>query len=81
VIHEKQELYLSILKKIFAEQMNYDAELQFINIPPVEDYSWKRIWEIRESKGLDFDKNDPEQQKIIIPSDYNISTIKLNVGN
>jgi hypothetical protein len=81
VIHEKQELYLSIIKKIFAEQMNYDAELQFINNPPVEDYSWKRIWEIRENKGLDFDKNDPEQNKIVIPSEYNVGSIKLNVGN
>ncbi len=73
VIHEKQELYLSIIKKIFMEQLNYEVELQFINNPPVEDHAWKRIWEVRRDKGLDFNENDPEQQKIIIPADYNVN--------
>lgn len=70
VIAEKQGLYISVLKKIFAEVMNYQAELKFINVPPIEDHSWKRIWEIRRDKGLDFSETDPEQQKIVIPSDY-----------
>jgi hypothetical protein len=73
VIQERQDLYLSILKKIFLELKNYQAELTFINKPPAEDHSWKRIWEIRRDKGLDFNETDSEQQKIVIPSDYSVN--------
>lgn len=73
VIQEKQILYLNILKKIFGELTNYQADLRFVNNPPIEDHSWKRIWEIRKDKGLDFSETDPEQQKIVIPADYNVN--------
>lgn len=73
IIREKQDTYTNALKRIFLEQMNHEADLRFLNNAPVEDYSWRYIWEIRRDKGIDFNESDPVQQKLVIPTEYDVS--------
>lgn len=70
VINERQMLYIDILKKLYNKIIGMDLgdELKFKNRPPLETDNYKKIWELRRDKGIDFDENDPAQQQIIIPS-------------
>jgi hypothetical protein len=67
VIADEQETMLDILKEILNSQAGLDvSDLAILNKPPTTDRPpYMKIWEARESDGLDFDKDDPEQQAYI----------------
>jgi len=65
-IKKAQEKWIEFYKKIFREQQNKEIDLHFLNRPPVDDDQYKRIWEIRQERGLEFDEKDPDQMKIIL---------------
>lgn len=69
VIQHEQSVFLEFLSRVFKDQTGIDSDLTFINQPPIalKDDAWKKVWEARRDKGLDFDEKDPAQQKIIVP--------------
>lgn len=73
-IQHEQTLFLNVLNKVFKEQMRIDTELTFINRPPLSEDNWLKVWEARRNRGEDYDKNDPAQQGIIIPTGYSVNT-------
>lgn len=66
IITKKQKQYVDIFKKIFREQRGKEVELEFKNTPPLSDDNYHYVWEMREKKGLDSDKTDPNQMVIIL---------------
>ena len=70
IIRGEQKTFTSVIQRIYREQQRRDIELAFINTPPVDDDSYMYVWEVREKRGLDFDPNDEQQQKLIIPQGY-----------
>jgi hypothetical protein len=67
VIRPHQEMFLKHLRKILTDFSFPDAELEFINEPPVQRINpYKFVWEVRRDSGLDFDKNDSVQKQLVI---------------
>ena len=66
VIQPVQERYKSMITKLYSDILRKDIDFDFINRPPVDDGKGYYIWEIRKMKGLDYDENDPEQNKIVM---------------
>lgn len=66
-ITDRQEFYKDVIEKILWEQMGIDAsDLHFVNEPPIKEKpAYMRIWEARKLDGLDYDENDPLQQKYL----------------
>ena len=54
--------------------------IEYVNTRPLSPTSgiapetYTRIWEARRDAGLDYDENDPEQQKFINPNNRNNGT-------
>jgi len=65
-IKPAQEKWLEFYKQVFMEQQGREIDLKFLNRPPIDDDQYKRIWEVRDERGLDFDENDPDQKRIIL---------------
>jgi len=74
-IKPTQEKWLEFYRQVFQEQMNKEIDLHFLNRPPIDDDQYKRIWEIRMERGLDYDENDPEQKLIIL---RDATTVKID---
>jgi hypothetical protein len=71
IIPSEQQIFLDFFKKIFAELKNIETDFSFIVNPPIEDYGFKYIWQIKQQRGdEDADENDPKQQEMIIPKEY-----------
>jgi len=70
IIRGEQRAFTSAIQRVYREQQRREFELSFINTPPVDDDSYMYVWEVREKRGLEFDPNDEQQQKLIIPQGY-----------
>lgn len=75
-IKPAQEKWIEFYEQIFKEQQNKEIDLRFINRPPIDDDQYKRIWEIRAERGLEYDENDPEQKYIVLRDASIIKTDK-----
>jgi len=81
-ILNKQEQYLSKFKQIFKDFSINAEDLSIINESPVTDYSdIKKIWEIRKEEGLDYNENDPMQQKFFYETKFNPNLNKNSNAN
>lgn len=69
VINNRQTLYVDTLRRLYRDVVGIELpeDLKFINRPPLDTDNYKKIWELRRDKGLDFDETDPAQQIIIVP--------------
>lgn len=67
VITTEQTSFVQVYSKLFREVIGQDLEIVFRNSPPLQDDNYKYVWELREEKGLEVDKEDPQQMIVIIP--------------
>jgi len=65
IISRAQKSWVDLYKRIAYEVQGKEIDITFKNSPPLNDFRYYKIWEIRQSKGLEFDENDPAQQEII----------------
>ena len=65
VITSTQKRYTDTLQKLYKAVISKDVPLMFKNSAPVDDDKYYYIWELRKSKGLDYNENDPEQKILI----------------
>ncbi len=71
VISEMQRFILDPLSTIYRRFGKDISKMSFINLPPVsilgllDPHRYTRIWEARRMAGMDYDENDPEQQKFM----------------
>jgi hypothetical protein len=70
-IKPRQKTIKKQIQKLYKQILNWDIDFSFINESPVSTDDAMYIWELRRQKGLDYDENDPNQQKMI----YNGSII------
>jgi hypothetical protein len=67
VISKDQQRWIDLIKRVFADLNNQDPEISFINKPPVEDYRYQYVWQIKKKRGDDdWNKDDPNQQIMIM---------------
>ena len=67
IISDVQKGWIDLYRQVYYEVLKKDLQITFKNSPPLNDYSYYKVWEVRESKGLKFNETDPEQNKIILP--------------
>lgn len=67
VITGQQEELLEPIRKIIRDILDIDSSsIQIINRPPANiKPSYMKVWEARKTDGLEYDENDPQQQKFI----------------
>lgn len=66
-IRPTQDFFLKHLYKILTAFGYPDADLDFVNEPPVAKINpFKFVWEVRRDAGLDFDETDPIQKQLVI---------------
>lgn len=68
IISGVQKSWVDLYRQVYFEVLGKDLQIGFKNSPPLNDYSYYKIWEVREAKGLKFDETDPAQQVIILKS-------------
>ena len=67
VITTEQASFLEVYSKLFREVVSQDFDVVFRNSPPLQDDNYKYVWELREEKGLEVNKEDPNQMVIVMP--------------
>jgi hypothetical protein len=79
IILSEQEQLLEPIRTIIYNILCVDASsLAIINRPPTRSKPiYMRIWEARKADGLEYDENDPEQQRFLAEiTKYNIRSIE-----
>ena len=79
VILSEQEQLLEPIRSILSSVMGIDASsLTIINRPPTRSKPiYMRVWEARKADGLEYDENDPEQQRFLAEiTKYNVRSIE-----
>lgn len=79
VILAEQEQLLEPIRSILGNILGIDASsLDIINRPPTRSKPiYMRVWEARKADGLEYDAEDPEQQRFLAEiTKYNIKTIE-----
>ncbi|MBQ8493481.1 MAG: phage portal protein [Alistipes sp.] len=79
VILPIQAQLLEPIRAIIPSQLGVDASsLEVVNRPPSRSKPlYMRVWEARRADGLDYDENDPEQQRFLAEiTKYNIRSIE-----
>ena len=67
IIRPHQDMFLKHLYKILTDFNFPEADLDFVNEPPVQRINpYKFVWEVRRDAGLDFDPADPIQKQLVI---------------
>ncbi len=78
VILSEQEQLLEPIRDIIRTVLHIDASsLDIINRPPSRSKPiYMRVWEARKADGLEYDENDPDQQRLLAEiTKYNIRSI------
>ncbi|KAF0128190.1 MAG: phage-like protein [Bacteroidetes bacterium] len=79
IIKPHQDMFIEHLLKLMSDFNMPTDELVFINEPPIVQINpYKFVWEVRRDSGLDFDKNDPIQQQLIIQTRNTFTTSNTN---
>jgi len=79
VIKPIQEVFLQSLSTSLAECGLHIKDFEFINNPPISRINpMKFVWEVRRDSGLEFDKNDPAQNVLVLQLQNTFSSINQN---
>lgn len=79
VILAEQEKLMEPIRDIVRTILRVDASsLEIVNRPPTRSKPlYMRVWEARKADGLEYDENDPEQQRFLAEiTKYNIRSIE-----
>jgi len=81
VIKPIQETFHQSLQTALAVCGLQLKDFEFINSPPVSRINpMNFVWEVRRDSGLDFDKNDPAQQLLVLQLQNAFSSVNKSIS-
>lgn len=75
-----QDGYKKLIQKIWRQCTKREIDFDFVNESPLKEHDFKRIWEVRRDKGMDYDENDISQQDYYINGTIHNSNSGGNSG-